>query len=198
MARKLYLHKQFWFEEYLREAYITRGLTMKQIGDEINTSAATILSNLRRFHIPIREASEYTKGKQRPAEVRKKIGQSQKGKRVSEESKRKLSETRKKLHLQSPNWKGGKRTGRTDEYIQIYKPDHPHCTKEGYIMEHRLVMEEKLGRYLTENEEVHHKNGTRNDNVPDNLELMESKAAHMRHHMSERWRNKREQNLSCG
>lgn len=58
-------------------------------------------------------------------------------------------------------------TGTPDRngYIRIVRPDGT------TIAEHRLVMEEILGRPLRERENVHHINGIRSDNRPDNLEL---------------------------
>lgn len=80
----------------------------------------------------------------------------------------------------NPKWRGGRII--TDSgYVLIYKPDHPHQVK-GYVAEHRLVMEQKLGRILNPSECVHHFNHDRKDNRPENLELMDSWAEHQRRH----------------
>lgn len=45
------------------------------------------------------------------------------------------------------------------------------CIDGSWVLEHRYLMEQKIGRPLTSEETVHHKNGIRDDNRLDNLEL---------------------------
>lgn len=82
-----------------------------------------------------------------------------------------------------PRWKGGRRIDRG--YAYVYAPDHPNRTKAGYVLEHRLVMEKKLGRFLLRKEVVHHKNGVKLDNRIRNLELLGSNSEHAKIHAPE-------------
>jgi hypothetical protein len=68
------------------------------------------------------------------------------------------------------NWKGGRTTHRKG-YVLVLMRDHPRATKNGYTFEHILVLESVLGRLLEPGETVHHLNGVKDDNRPENLEL---------------------------
>lgn len=53
----------------------------------------------------------------------------------------------------------------------LHKPEPPNASKRGYVPEHVFAMSQRLGRPLRPDERVHHKNGRRDDNSDDNLEL---------------------------
>lgn len=76
-------------------------------------------------------------------------------------------------------WKGGRIVDKNG-YALRWCPGHPHARKHTkYILEHRLVMEEMLGRYLDPTEVVHHRSRDKQDNRPENLELFASNADHL-------------------
>jgi len=63
-------------------------------------------------------------------------------------------------------------------YIIVYYPNHPMSDKNGWILEHRLVMANYLNRILKSKEIVHHINGKRDDNKIDNLMLFPNASTH--------------------
>ena len=54
-------------------------------------------------------------------------------------------------------------------------PEHPKATKNHYVLLHRIIMENSLGRMLKDNEVVHHKDHNKKNNSLDNLELLNAK-----------------------
>ena len=82
-------------------------------------------------------------------------------------------------------WRGG-RVLDEDGYVLLKVPGHPDADRHGYVREHRLVMENVLGRRLDPKEVVHHKNGDRADNRPENLELFATNGAHLKHELTGR------------
>lgn len=85
----------------------------------------------------------------------------------------------KGMHYKQPIKNGFKIT--QNGYKWIYKPDHPYVLDKIYVPMHRLVMEEKLGRYLTPNEIVHHIDSNKLNNKISNL-LLCTQADHTKLH----------------
>lgn len=111
-----------------------------------------------------------------------------KGKRLTEEQKKAISERN------SCNYNGLNGYGHTKKhnhgYILAYAPKHPHAHKDGYVMLHTILMERAIGRYLAPDEVVHHINHNRDDNRLENLKLM-NKKDHCTMHMIERHQKRR-------
>ncbi len=95
------------------------------------------------------------------------------------ENERSLRDYRKKkgYALDTPMLKNKNGSGyiSRDGYKYYQRIDHPNADKCGKVAEHTLVMTEYLGRSLIKGENIHHKNGIRNDNRIDNLELWHNK-----------------------
>ncbi len=105
---------------------------------------------------------------------------------ITEEVKKKIRKTLKGKYVgkKSSRWNGGRYYHKSG-YVCIYSPNHPFKDKDGYVFEHRLVVEKKLGRYLEPKGRVHHLNGIRDDNRAENLELLENDSIHHRKYHSD-------------
>jgi len=85
---------------------------------------------------------------------------------------------------QNHRWIGGKIGSKG--YIKVRCEGHPRASKLGhYVLEHDLIMEQYIGRYLVKGEVVHHINRIRSDNRLENLELT-LKGKHIGGHNQER------------
>lgn len=71
------------------------------------------------------------------------------------------------------------------DYNYALVPEHPKSTKNGYVLEHRIIVENKIGRLLTSKEIVHHVNGLKKDNRPENLEVLSSNSEHGKLHQKD-------------
>lgn len=118
------------------------------------------------------------------------------GKGHTLESRKKMSETKKAQRLvgeKSPHWRGGtyytrgyrmvKIAALSPEDVLLAEPMKCQNSSRGdYIPEHRLVAARMMGRPLTSDEHVHHMNGKKDDNRPENLEV-HSASEHRRTHV---------------
>lgn len=99
--------------------------------------------------------------------------------------KARTSAKRSQYAENNDNWRGGKVID-DHGYRHVKKEGHPRAKKCGsYVREHILIAESILGRALTDNEVVHHINGVKTDNRPENLSVM-TKAEHTHYHSCKR------------
>jgi hypothetical protein len=168
------LRLSFKDKKLLYQKYILERKSTIKIGRELGCGHLTIWVYLKKFGIKLRHCG------------------AQKGIKFSEEHKRKMRENHAdvsgeknpnygRVAEKNPAWKGGHRR-RSDGRIEIYKPEHPYANNRGCVLRSRLVMEEKLGRYLNPLEIIHHENEKIDDDRPENLALFESGGKHTSFH----------------
>ncbi len=144
--------KYLFSREKLQQWYWRDEFTFQQIADELGINRNCVANILRKANIPKRTKSERMKLAWRRGDITRET----------------------KLGEKNPLWKGG-RTISSSGYILIHKPNHIRAGKNGYVYEHILVLEQKLGHSLPKGWVGHHLNGKRDDNRPNNLEAMPNK-----------------------
>ncbi|MCM1003600.1 MAG: HNH endonuclease [Candidatus Gastranaerophilales bacterium] len=110
----------------------------------------------------------------------------------SEQCKKAVSKAKKgKFKEQSSHWKGGRRIEKNTGYVLIWNSQ-----EQRYLREHRVIMENHLGRKLKQYEDVHHINGIKNDNRIENLEVL-VKSEHAKKHEKIDDKHRRKNTTNC-
>lgn len=118
-------------------------------------------------------------------ETKCKLSEWHRGRKLSPEHREKVIKTLQNGKLDKhPSWRGG--ITNHGGYVCIKKPEHPKAYSNGYVKRAVLVAELKIGRSLERNEVTHHINGVKDDDRPENIEVL-SASAHNSITAKERW-----------
>lgn len=90
---------------------------------------------------------------------------------------------KQRLRELNNNWRGGRSLASNGYVLVRVGIGHHLADVRGYAYEHRLVAEQKTGRWLLPNEHVHHIDGNKQNNKPDNLEVLTSSQHRFQHRL---------------
>jgi len=158
--------------EELRKLYIDEGKSLKEIGDICGVAFQTVYKWMMKNNIETRDygtTGMKFPGRHMSQETKDKLSKWHTGRPLSPEHKRKCVAILSKSWVKGKkhhSWKGGIFKNKYG-YMMQYDP-----IRNKHIRQHRLFMENKLGRLLLKTEHIHHINGKRDDNRIENLRVV--------------------------
>jgi len=166
-------------KELLQDLYWNKGLSTYKIASSLGVDRGYIRSRMKTLGVPTRNLSRAMMGLKKSKKHCDNISKANTGKVGLD-----------KNH----HWKGGRT--KCNGYMFVKCLGHPEANKDGYIIEHRLIMEKQISRPLKEEEIVHHINANRTDNRIENLMLFPNNSAHLRFHRMMRKKSGKQVGLS--
>lgn len=155
-------------EKEIEDLYLINKMPLRRIGKIYGVSYTCIKNRLLKNNVKLRQGSESMKGQP-------------KNERTKEHC---FNISKSKMGELNGQYKNGK-TKNIQGYILILSHNHPFKNSNNRVLEHRLVMEKYIGRYLTPKEVVHHINGIRGDNRIENLMLCKNTKEHFDIHWND-------------
>ncbi|MCR4307676.1 MAG: HNH endonuclease [Candidatus Berkelbacteria bacterium] len=154
----------------LKTKYVQTNKSVLQVAKELGVSHKVVRRYLKKYGFKIRSISEVMTGRKLSPAHREKVIKT-------------LSSYGDQTGEKNHRWKGG-RTTSGGGYIWIKKLDHPNKNAQGYVPEHRLIIEKEIGRYLLPDEHIHHINENKQDNRLENLRIVSPQE-----HAAIHWKN---------
>ena len=144
----------------LKKLYVDDGMRIVDMAEILQCSKATVSNLLKRAGIQARSPAECPRSELQKEQAKKNL--------KSRTGRHWVTKRRMAAGYEF----GGYERISNKGYILVYAPEHPRANKAHEVPKHTLVMERHLGRYLADDEVVHHINRDRADNRIENLKVM--------------------------